>query len=39
MVHHVLHVDNAARVNVVADLAAAPGRTIVFARTKHGAKT
>lgn len=38
MVHHVLHVDNASRVNVVADLAAAPGRTIVFARTKHGAK-
>ncbi len=38
MVHHVLHVDNAARINVVADLAAAPGRTIVFARTKHGAK-
>jgi superfamily II DNA/RNA helicase len=38
MVHHVLHVDNAARLNVVADLAAAPGRTIVFARTKHGAK-
>ncbi len=38
MVHHVLHVDNAARVSVVADLAAAPGRTIVFARTKHGAK-
>jgi superfamily II DNA/RNA helicase len=38
MVHHVLHVDNAARVNVVADLAAAPGRTIVFSRTKHGAK-
>lgn len=39
MVHHVLHVDSAARVNVVADLAAAPGRTIVFARTKHGAKS
>lgn len=38
MVHHVLHVDNAARISVVADLAAAPGRTIVFARTKHGAK-
>ncbi|MGV0741292.1 DEAD/DEAH box helicase [Mycolicibacterium sp. XJ870] len=38
MVHHVLHVDNAARINVVADLAAAPGRTIVFSRTKHGAK-
>ena len=38
MVHHVLHVDNSARINVVADLAAAPGRTIVFSRTKHGAK-
>ncbi|WKG04867.1 DEAD/DEAH box helicase [Mycolicibacterium sp. HK-90] len=38
MVHHVLHVDNATRINVVADLAAAPGRTIVFARTKYGAK-
>ena len=38
MVHHVLHVDSAARINVVADLAASPGRKIVFARTKHGAK-
>lgn len=38
MVHHVLHVDNAARVDVLTDLAASPGRTIVFARTKHGAK-
>jgi superfamily II DNA/RNA helicase len=38
MVHHVLHVDNASRINVVADLAAAPGRTIVFTRTKYGAK-
>lgn len=38
MTHHVLHVDNSARINVVADLAAAPGRTIVFARTKYGAK-
>jgi superfamily II DNA/RNA helicase len=36
--HHVLHVDSAARVTVLADLAAAPGRTIVFTRTKHGAK-
>jgi superfamily II DNA/RNA helicase len=36
--HHVLHVDKAARINVLADLAASPGRTIVFARTKHGAK-
>jgi superfamily II DNA/RNA helicase len=38
MVHHVLHVDNAARIEVLTDLAASPGRTIVFARTKHGAK-
>jgi superfamily II DNA/RNA helicase len=38
MVHHVLHVDHAARVDVLTDLAASPGRTIVFARTKHGAK-
>ena len=38
MVHHVLHVDSASRVNVLTDLAASPGRTIVFARTKHGAK-
>ena len=38
MVHHVLHVDSSARVSVVADLAASPGRKIVFARTKHGAK-
>jgi superfamily II DNA/RNA helicase len=38
MDHHVLHVDKAARLGVLADLAASPGRTIVFARTKHGAK-
>jgi superfamily II DNA/RNA helicase len=38
MVHHVLHVDNAARFDVLTDLAASPGRTIMFARTKHGAK-
>ncbi|UNB51268.1 DEAD/DEAH box helicase [Mycolicibacterium sp. YH-1] len=38
MAHHVLHVDNAARFEVLSDLAASPGRTIVFARTKHGAK-
>jgi superfamily II DNA/RNA helicase len=38
MTHHVLHVDGAARITVLADLAAAPGRTIVFTRTKHGAK-
>jgi superfamily II DNA/RNA helicase len=38
MDHHVLHVEKAARINVLADLAASPGRKIVFARTKHGAK-
>ena len=38
MEHHVLHVEKAARVSVLADLAASPGRKIVFARTKHGAK-
>ncbi|MCV7431699.1 DEAD/DEAH box helicase [Mycolicibacterium bacteremicum] len=38
MVHHVLHVDHDARFEVLADLAASPGRTIVFARTKYGAK-
>jgi len=38
MDHHVLHVEKAARIHVLADLAASPGRTIVFARTKHGAK-
>ncbi|MGV0834213.1 DEAD/DEAH box helicase [Mycolicibacterium thermoresistibile] len=38
MIHHVLHVENSARIDVLTDLAAAPGRTIVFARTKHGAK-
>ena len=38
MDHHVLHVEKAARVSVLADLAASPGRKIVFARTKHGAK-
>jgi superfamily II DNA/RNA helicase len=39
MDHHVLHVDGAARVAIIADLAAAPGRTVVFTRTKHGAKS
>ncbi len=38
MTHHVLHVDHDARLPVIADLAAAPGRTVVFTRTKHGAK-
>ena len=38
MTHHVLHVDKEARLRVIADLSAAPGRTVVFTRTKHGAK-
>ena len=38
MEHHVLHVDAASRLRVITDLAAAPGRTVVFTRTKHGAK-
>jgi superfamily II DNA/RNA helicase len=38
MAHHVLHVDRDARLSVITDLAAAPGRTVVFTRTKHGAK-
>jgi superfamily II DNA/RNA helicase len=38
MQHHVLTVDPADRLDVVADLTSAPGRTIVFTRTKHGAK-
>ncbi len=39
MAHHVLHVDGKdSRLKVIADLTAAPGRTLVFTRTKHGAK-
>ncbi|MCH1867937.1 DEAD/DEAH box helicase [Nocardioides sp. CFH 31398] len=39
MSHHVLHLTSREqRVPVLADLAAAPGRTVVFTRTKHGAK-
>jgi superfamily II DNA/RNA helicase len=38
MTHHVLHVDRAGRLEVIADLAAAPGRTVLFTRTKRGAK-
>ena len=38
MTHHVLHVDREQRVPVLVDLASAPGRTVVFTRTKHGAK-
>ncbi len=37
--HHVLHVSHDDRLPVLVDLVAAPGRTLVFTRTKHGAKT
>jgi len=39
MSHHVLHVAGESRVPVLVDLASAPGRTLVFTRTKHGAKS
>ncbi|MGO1599502.1 MAG: DEAD/DEAH box helicase [Brachybacterium sp.] len=38
MEHHVLEVSPATRFDVLQDLAAAPGRTIMFTRTKYGAK-
>jgi len=38
MDHHVLHVTNDDRLPVLVDLTSAPGRTIVFTRTKHRAK-
>ncbi len=38
MTHHVLHVERDQRLPVLIDLASAPGRTVVFTRTKHGAK-
>ena len=38
MDHHVLHINREHRVPVLVDLASAPGRTIFFTRTKHGAK-
>ncbi|RLK58764.1 DEAD/DEAH box helicase [Actinokineospora cianjurensis] len=37
MTHHVLHVQPAARLPVLVDLTAAPGRAVVFTRTKRGA--
>jgi superfamily II DNA/RNA helicase len=39
MSHHLLHVRRDDRLPVLVDLAAAPGRTLVFARTKRGART
>ncbi|MGZ8738887.1 MAG: DEAD/DEAH box helicase [Nocardioides sp.] len=38
MEHHVLHVGRENRVPVLVDLTSAPGRTVIFTRTKHGAK-
>ena len=38
MTHHVLHLHPDSRLPVLVDLTAAPGRTVVFTRTKHGAK-
>jgi superfamily II DNA/RNA helicase len=38
LTHHVLHVDREHRLPVLVDLASAPGRTVVFTRTKYGAK-
>ena len=38
MSHHVLHVSNDQHLPVLLDLVAAPGRTVVFTRTKHRAK-
>lgn len=38
MAHHVLHVRDDQHLPVLVDLASAPGRTVVFTRTKHRAK-
>jgi superfamily II DNA/RNA helicase len=38
MSHHVLHVNRENRLPILVDLTSAPGRTMVFTRTKHGAK-
>ncbi|MFM7045850.1 MAG: DEAD/DEAH box helicase [Ilumatobacteraceae bacterium] len=38
MTHHVLHLGDADRLPVILDLASAPGRTILFTRTKYRAK-
>ncbi|MEU4671056.1 DEAD/DEAH box helicase [Amycolatopsis sp. NPDC023774] len=39
MTHHVLHLEETHRLPVLVDLTAAPGRTLVFTRTKHRAKS
>ncbi|MGO0576430.1 DEAD/DEAH box helicase [Ornithinimicrobium panacihumi] len=38
MSHHVLHIDAADRLGVLTDLGSAPGRVVMFTRTKYGAK-
>ena len=38
MAHHVLQVEREHRLAILVDLTSAPGRTVVFTRTKHGAK-
>ncbi|NUT35694.1 MAG: DEAD/DEAH box helicase, partial [Hamadaea sp.] len=38
MDHHVLHLQPTDRFPVLVDLTSAPGRSVVFTRTKHGAK-
>jgi superfamily II DNA/RNA helicase len=37
MTHHVLHIDQNDRFAVLKNLCAAPGKTLIFTRTKHGA--
>ena len=38
MAHHVLHITAANRLSALVDLTSAPGRKVVFTRTKHRAK-
>jgi len=38
MAHHVLHIEAEHRLPILVELTSAPGRTIVFTRTKHGAR-
>ncbi|MFM8793379.1 MAG: DEAD/DEAH box helicase [Acidimicrobiales bacterium] len=38
MTHHFLHVSFEQRIGAIADLCAAPGKSLVFTRTKHGAR-
>jgi superfamily II DNA/RNA helicase len=38
MDHHVLHIEASDRLPILVELTSAPGRAIVFTRTKHGAR-